>query len=130
MPEIGTYSLSGGRRLARQRASSDPTDAPYNRRLAQFQDRVASSRPEDRATKMENKINQAVRGTPEPCVLHRRKGLEVKQLFSPLPVEGEVFFLTFPFIEQAITRFDPANRDFDRNRELSLVEEGRSSGVN
>src|SRR5215831_8912219 len=27
MPEIGTYSLSGGRRLARQRASSDPTDA-------------------------------------------------------------------------------------------------------
>src|ERR1700747_3933741 len=25
MPEIGTYSLSGGRRLARQRASSDPT---------------------------------------------------------------------------------------------------------
>jgi len=26
MPEIGTYSLSGGRRLARQRASSDPTD--------------------------------------------------------------------------------------------------------
>jgi hypothetical protein len=52
---------------------------------------------------MENKINQAVRGTPEPCVLHRRKGLEVKQLFSPLPVEGEVFFLTFPFIEQAFT---------------------------
>ena len=26
MPEIGTYSLSGGRRLARPRASSDPTD--------------------------------------------------------------------------------------------------------
>jgi hypothetical protein len=26
MPEIGTYSLSGGRRLARLRASSDPTD--------------------------------------------------------------------------------------------------------
>jgi hypothetical protein len=26
MPEIGTYSLSGGRRLARQRASSDPTN--------------------------------------------------------------------------------------------------------
>ena len=25
MPEIGTYSLSGGRRLARQRASFDPT---------------------------------------------------------------------------------------------------------
>src|ERR1700686_4779187 len=26
MPEIGTYSLSGGRRSARERASSDPTD--------------------------------------------------------------------------------------------------------
>jgi hypothetical protein len=25
MPEIGTYSLSGGRRPARERASSDPT---------------------------------------------------------------------------------------------------------
>src|SRR5271167_274232 len=25
MPEIGTYSLRGGRRLARERASSDPT---------------------------------------------------------------------------------------------------------
>src|SRR5207244_6699113 len=25
---------------------------------------------------------------------------------DPLPVEGEVFFLTFPFIDQAITRFD------------------------
>jgi hypothetical protein len=25
---------------------------------------------------------------------------------SPLPVEGETFFLTFPFIEQAISRFE------------------------
>src|SRR5665811_2276096 len=27
MPETGTYSLSGGRRLAQQRASSDPTNS-------------------------------------------------------------------------------------------------------
>jgi hypothetical protein len=25
---------------------------------------------------------------------------------SPLPVEGEIFFLAFPFIDQALTRFD------------------------
>jgi hypothetical protein len=31
---------------------------------------------------MENKINQAVRGTPQPSVPHGRTGLEVKKLFS------------------------------------------------
>src|ERR1700682_4214648 len=38
--------------------------------------------------------------------LHSGQGLEVKKRFS-LPVEGEVFSLTFPFIDQAISRFDP-----------------------
>jgi hypothetical protein len=33
MPEIGTYSLSGGRRVARQRASSDPTGT-FSQRFA------------------------------------------------------------------------------------------------
>src|ERR1700674_4944257 len=33
--------------------------------------------------------------------LHSGQGLEVKKRFS-LPVEGEVFSLTFPFIDQAI----------------------------
>src|ERR1700694_1185764 len=33
---------------------------------------------------------------------HSGQGLEVKKRFS-LPVEGEVFSLTFPFIEQAVT---------------------------
>jgi hypothetical protein len=33
MPETGTYSLSGGRRLAQQRASSDPTGT-LSQRLA------------------------------------------------------------------------------------------------
>jgi hypothetical protein len=41
LPEIGTYSLSGGRRLARQRASSDPTDAVQPRALASFRNRSA-----------------------------------------------------------------------------------------
>jgi len=69
--------------------------------LAQFQDRVALSPPENRATKMENKINQAVRGTQEPSVFRRRWGWKSSN-FSQLPVEGEIFSLTFPFIEQAI----------------------------
>jgi hypothetical protein len=36
----------------------------------------------------------------EPSASHSGQGLEVKKRFS-LPVEGEVFFLTFPFIDQA-----------------------------
>jgi len=58
------------------------------------------SRPEDRATKMENKINQAVRGTPAPSVFHARRGWKSSNL-SPLPVEGGMFSLTFPLIDQA-----------------------------
>jgi hypothetical protein len=64
--------------------------------------RVASSPPEERATKMANKINQAVRGTQEASVFHRSGGWKSSNL-SPLPVEGEIFSLTFPFIDQAIT---------------------------
>ena len=81
-------------------------DTPYNRQgLHSFQDRVASSPPENRTTKMENKINQAVRGTPQPSVSRARRGWKSRN-FSQLPVEGEIFFLTFPFIEQAITLID------------------------
>ena len=39
-PEIGTYSLSSGRRLARESASFDPTDTQYQGSLAQFQDSI------------------------------------------------------------------------------------------
>ena len=49
---------------------------------------------------MGNKINQAVRGTPEPSVFHGRRGWKSSNS-SPLPAEGEIFSLTFPFIEQA-----------------------------
>src|SRR5258708_8714044 len=43
MPEIGTYSLSGGRRPARKRVSSDPTDTVQPRVLASFRNRSALS---------------------------------------------------------------------------------------
>src|SRR6266567_2491133 len=43
MPEIGTYSLSGGRRLARKRASSDPTDTLNHCWLAALTNSMASS---------------------------------------------------------------------------------------
>jgi hypothetical protein len=77
-------------------------DTPYNRQgLHSFQGRMALSPPENRITKMENKINQAVRGTPEPSVSHGRRGWKSRN-FSQLPVEAEIFLLTFPFIEQAI----------------------------
>ena len=81
-------------------------DTSYNRQgLHRFQDRVASSPPENRTTnKMENKINQAVRGTPEPSVSRGRSGGWKSRNFSQLPVGGEIFLLTFPFIEQAVTR--------------------------
>src|ERR1700751_4024697 len=77
-------------------------DTPYNRRLVQFHDREASSLPEQRATKMENKIIQAVRGTSERSVFHVPRGWKSSNC-SPLPVEGEVFSLTFPFIDQAMS---------------------------
>jgi hypothetical protein len=38
----------------------------------------------------------------EPSAAHSGQGLEVRKRFS-LPVEGEIFSLTFPFIDQAIT---------------------------
>ena len=38
---------------------------------------------------------------PEPRIADR--GWKSRKV-SPLPVEGEIFFLTFPFIEQAFTR--------------------------
>jgi hypothetical protein len=75
-------------------------DTPYNPLgLAQFQDRVAMSPSENRVTKMENKINKAVRGAQEPSVFRGRWGWKSSN-FSQLPVEGKIFSLTFPFIEQ------------------------------
>src|SRR5258708_16472565 len=43
----------------------------------------------------------------EPSASHSGQGLEVKKRFS-LPVEGEVFSLTFPFIDQAVPGRIPA----------------------
>jgi hypothetical protein len=94
------------RKSTRPRASDrSMVDTPYNHRLAQFHERVASSPPEERPAKMENNINQTVRGTPGPSVFHARRGWKSSNL-SPLPVEGGIFSLTFPLIDQALTRFD------------------------
>src|SRR5215469_4429403 len=46
---------------------------------------------------------KVVRGRSEPSVCHRSQGGWKSSYCSPLPVEGEIFFLTFPFIDQAIT---------------------------
>src|SRR5260370_37163900 len=43
----------------------------------------------------------------EPSASHSGQGLEVKKRFS-LPVEGEGFSLTFPFIDQAVPGRIPA----------------------
>jgi len=70
---------------------------------------------------MENKINQAVRGTQEPSVFRRRWGWKSSN-FSQLPVEGEIFSLTFPFIEQAFSQLcafsSPVSGDFERNGDV------------
>ena len=42
---------------------------------------------------------EEVRSVPQQNVSPSAQGLEVKEI-SPLPVAGEVFLLTFPFIEQ------------------------------
>ena len=52
-----------------------------------------------------HKINEGCQGQLATKRLSARRGLEVKLSFL-LPVEGEIFFLTSPFIDQAITRFD------------------------
>src|SRR5207245_11231867 len=50
--------------------------------------------------------NPRTRGkTAQPSISHSGQGLEGKKS-SSLPVEGGIFSLTFPFIDQAITRFD------------------------
>src|SRR5215469_16375984 len=47
---------------------------------------------------------KVVRGSSEPSVCHRSQGGWKSSYCSPLPVEGEIFFLTFPFIDQAMTQ--------------------------
>src|SRR5437667_3282347 len=50
--------------------------------------------------------NPRTRGkTAQPSISHSGQGLEGKKS-SSLPVEGGIFSLTFPFIDQAISRFD------------------------
>jgi hypothetical protein len=50
-----------------------------------------------------HKINEGCQGQLATKRLSARRGLEVKLSFL-LPVEGEIFFLTSPFIDQAISQ--------------------------
>jgi len=53
---------------------------------------------------MENNINQRLLGAHQkPASFMLVRGWKSSN-GSPLPVEGEIFFLTFPFIDQAIPR--------------------------
>src|SRR5215831_1072129 len=90
---------------SRPRASDrSVVDTPYNRRLAQSHARVASSRLEAGAIKMENNINQRLLGAHQkPASFMLVQGWKSSN-GSPLPVEGEIFFLTFPFIDQALSQ--------------------------
>src|SRR5438552_19039451 len=69
--------------------------------LASFRDRSASPRLEDRATKMGNRLNVSHGAPQNQASFIVDRGWKSSNS-SPLPVEGEVFFLTFPFIDQAI----------------------------
>src|SRR5215469_7172717 len=79
---------------SRPRASDrSVVDTPYNRRLAQSHARVTSSRLEAGATKMENNINQRLLGAHQkPASFMLVRGWKSSNS-SPLPVEGEIFFL-------------------------------------
>jgi hypothetical protein len=55
---------------------------------------------------MENNINQGLSGTHQNQASFMLVGGWKSSNCSPLPVEGEIFSLTFPFIDQAIALID------------------------
>src|SRR6266849_4195159 len=89
MPEIGTYSLSGGRRSACERASSDPTGPVQP---------VCLSASGTEGRRSESPMNLRDRDT------HRVSFHYVGWTSRPFPlglaVVGEVLVLTSPFIER------------------------------
>jgi hypothetical protein len=93
MPEIGTYSLSGGRRLARQRASSDPTGHAANELLVGAQSK-SNERQVD--SEMRGDHNNAIEAAPE---LPAEAGCKKKKTSLR---RVKCFYLTSPFIEPAV----------------------------
>jgi len=81
MPEIGPYSLSGGRRLARKCASSDPTDT-----LNPLACRSLNSMPSHQQLE---KLYAKQKGKT-PAAKPRASGLDLEQQIST-PVEAELF---------------------------------------
>src|ERR1700758_1823290 len=119
MPEIGTYSLSGGRRLARQRASSDPTANQATPTACQLQ------KPIDVLTtqlRMQLRWNHA-RSAAQPNASSRARGLEGKKISSPSG-RGRKMSLTSPLIEQLLAQARVACSPFAGqrcNRDVSTV---------
>ena len=54
------------------------------------------------------KQRRLFRGSSEPSVCHRSHRAGSQSNCSPLPVAGEIFFLTSPFIDQAMSLKFPA----------------------
>src|SRR2546429_3203219 len=64
--------------------------------------------------------NPRTRGkTAQPSISHSGQGLEGKKS-SSLPVEGGIFSLTFPFIDQAITLRTGCERNGDVSPTIHL----------
>src|ERR1035438_4178681 len=104
MPEIGTYSLSGGRRPARKRASSDPTATQVSVSLAMSQDSIGvvttgRGKLQEWKTTQKQNLSRKSRGT---LTVVKWAGSRDK-IFSPSG-RGRTFFLTSLFIELIDTR--------------------------
>src|SRR5580704_9316633 len=89
MPEIGTYSLSGGRRSARERTSSDPTGTAQPLCLS-------ASGTDGR--RYDSTMNLRIRKTHSVSFHHW--GWTARPFSPRLTAVGKVFLLTSPFIER------------------------------
>src|SRR5215469_8314141 len=105
MPETGTYSLGGGRRLARQRASSDPTGTQPIPLLAKLPDPKASNHRGMKPSSGNHQLgwspwnNQRAQGSQDKNSSTPETGLDAKDnIYVPLEGTGRIFFLTSPLI--------------------------------
>src|ERR1700757_4336970 len=67
-----------------------------------------------------NISTQVRRALHQTCVFYSEGGWKPRKCF-PTPVEGEIFSLTFPFIEQAIALIDPMMSAIRISRQLSVA---------
>ena len=106
MPEIGTYSLSGGRRPARERASSDPTGTAQPACLYAS---ATQRRRHHSAMNLRERQN------------HRVSSHYLGWTATRCSAAGELCSLTSPFIER-----DSLRRDFQGAKADDRLGSGRS----